>query len=202
MTITDTTAPAQSEQAFEPERFHFSRERYDKMIDAGILEDIPVELIDGEILQMSPINNPHAWACSRLTSLLYRVFGLDAYIRVQSPFAIDDSEPQPDIAVIAMSQLRQKDHPSSALLVVEVADSTLRFDRSHKASLYASASIQEYWILNLVDRQLEVHRNPQPDTTQRFGHRYADVQILKPDAAITPLAAPNTPALQITDMLP
>jgi Uma2 family endonuclease len=202
MTITEIKVPQQSEQSWEPERFRFSRELYDKIVEAGILEDKPVELIDGEILQMSPIHNPHVSACSLLTSMLYRTFGMDANIRVQAPLAFAQSEPQPDIAVTGGSPRDCKYQPATALLVVEISDSSLRFDRAAKASLYASANIQEYWILNLKDRQLEVHRNPQTDTTQRFGHRYAGVQILKPDAAITPLAAPNTPALKIADMLP
>src|SRR4051812_40380741 len=114
MTLAQVIAPA-----IEPTAYRFSRAQYERIVDLGLLNNENVELIAGEILQMSPINNPHAWACSRLTSHLYGLFGLDAYIRVQSPLAIGNSQPQPDIAVIGLTQRKEKNHPSTAILVVE-----------------------------------------------------------------------------------
>jgi Uma2 family endonuclease len=182
--------------------FRFTRAMYDQMVEAGILEDQRVEFIDGEILQMSPIHNPHVTACSLLTQLLYGAFGPGAYIRVQAPLAFHNSEPQPDIAVIAGSPRDYTYHPATALLVVEIADSSLRFDRKIKNSLYASARIPEYWILNLRENQLEVHRSPKRDRTERFGFRYTQIEIFKRKDSVVPLAAPKSAPIRIADMLP
>jgi Uma2 family endonuclease len=194
MTIADMPAPMP--------RYKFTRAMYDQMVDAGILEDQHVELIDGEIVQMSPINNPHVGACSILTRLMYKTFGTDAYVRVQAPLAIGDSEPQPDIAVVAGTERDYNYHPSTAKLVIEVAETSLRQDRGVKAELYASAKIADYWILNLRDRQLEVYRSPKKDRTQRFGYRYMDVRILKKTEFIVPLAAKGSAGIKVADMLP
>lgn len=186
----------------EMPRYRITRAMYDRMVDAGILEDQHVELIDGEIVEMSSINNPHVGACSILTRLMYKTFGADAYVRVQAPLAIRDSEPQPDITVIDGTERDYDYHPSKAKLVIEVAETSLRVDRGVKAALYASAKIEEYWILNIPGKQLEVHRSPKRDRTQRFGYRYTDVRILKGKETVVPLAAKEAVPLKVADMLP
>jgi len=190
MTIADATT------------YRFTRAMYDQMVDAGILEDQRVELIGGEILQMSPIHNPHVVACTLVTELLREAFGKTVHLRVQAPLAFDESEPQPDIAVIPGSPRDYDYHPNCAFLVVEVSDSSLRFDRKVKGSLYASARIPEYWLLNLRDSQLEVYRSPKRDKTQRFGFRYSTVQVLKRKEGVVPLALPKANPIRIADMLP
>ena len=98
--------------------------------------------------------------------------------------------PDPDIAVVRGDPDNPADdNPTSALLVVEVSDSMLSYDRNAKASMYAAAGIADYWIVNIPDRQLEIRRNPQPDSTAEFGHSYGSLTTLKPGDTATPLAA-------------
>ena len=111
------------------------------------------------------------------------------------------SEPEPDIAVVPGQPRDFEDHPNTAVLVVEVSDTTLHYDRNVKSSLYASAGVGEYWISNVVDRQLEVHVSPGPgpDPQAPFGHRYEKVTTLGSSDSRTPAAASS--AITVTDML-
>lgn len=124
-------------------------------------------------------------------------------MRTQAPLALaGDTEPNPDVSVV--SGCREdylEQHPTTALLVVEVSDSTLRYDRKTKGGIFASAAIADYWILNLVDRQVEVNRQPVPDPTGEFEFIYGDIQIYKASQFLTPLAAPQVPIL-VEDLLP
>jgi Uma2 family endonuclease len=115
-------------------------------------------------------------------------------------FVGEGYRPEPDIAVVQRSELNFDSPPSRALLIIEVSDSTLRFDRVEKASLYARAGIADYWILDLVDRVLEVHRAPRPDAAARFGFSYSSLQTLTPAQTITPLAASGSSAA-VSDLL-
>jgi Uma2 family endonuclease len=178
----------------EPHVKRWTRDEYYKMGDAGLFEGKRVELIDGEIIEMSPANHPHVLALSKTTNVLMYIFSGRYWVRSQAPLLITGtSEPEPDVAVVAGAMTEHSDHPRTALLVVEVADSTLAYDRSTKASLYAAAGIQEYWILNLVDRQLEIYRDPKGS--------YASKTFLKDGASVTPLAAPQA-VIAISDLLP
>jgi Uma2 family endonuclease len=147
-----------------PKTRRWTREEYHDLAEAGFLtEDDHVELIDGEIIHMSPQNTPHAVAVRLVRRVLQRVFPADEYmVDEQLPLALDpDSEPEPDVCVVE-GQPRDflDDHPTSAVLVVEVADASLQFDPGKKRDLYARHGLSEYWIVNLADRQLEVHRAP------------------------------------------
>ncbi len=133
------------------------------MIDTGILtEDSRVELIEGEILALAAINKLHAYTTARLNRLLVERYTDGYVVRPQSPIVIaDHSEPEPDFAVVTEAQhLDSPDHPTEALLLVEVADSSLSFDRIKKARLYGRAGFPEYWIVNLRERSLIVHKQP------------------------------------------
>jgi Uma2 family endonuclease len=112
------------------------------------------------------------------------------------------SVPDPDIAVVPGSpQGCTLQNPTSALLVVEASLTTLRYDRGRKAAPYARAGIQDYWIVNLVQRQLEVYRTPIADRSHRFRHRYDGTTVLLPGAVVSPLAAPHA-HVKVTDLLP
>ena len=120
----------------------WTRSEYERMTEAGVLaENDRVELIGGEILAVTPQKSPHATAVSLANEALRRVLGPDMFIRVQLPLAMgDDSEPEPDITVVGGSIRDYRDaHPESAVLVIEISDSTLAFDRQVKGSLYARA---------------------------------------------------------------
>jgi Uma2 family endonuclease len=138
---------------------------YHRMIEAGILgEDERVQLIDGMLVAMTPQGRAHAFVIQELTRILVRQLGDDFRVLSQLPLTLaDDSEPEPDLAVVrAREAASSTRHPGSALLVIEVAAESLRFDRRTKAALYARHGIPEYWIVNLTDATVEVHRDPDP----------------------------------------
>lgn len=148
-----------------------TRERYWQLVGDGTIgSDDRVELLDGVIVAMSPQSPPHAGVVRKLTQLLAGVVGSDASLQVHLPLNVaETSVPEPDVAIIAG---RPEDymtaHPTSALLVIEVAESSLIQDRLTKAPLYAAAGIPEYWVVNLRDRGVEVHRRPIP-AERRYG---------------------------------
>ncbi|MBX3168922.1 MAG: Uma2 family endonuclease [Candidatus Eremiobacteraeota bacterium] len=133
------------------------------MIDTGILpEGSRVEFIEGEILDLAASNKPRAYATTRLNKILVERYSHGYCVRPQCPVVIGDhSEPEPDFAVVTESQLVDSpDHPTEAILLVEVSDSSLAFDRIKKARLYGRAGFPEYWIVNLRERSLIVHKQP------------------------------------------
>lgn len=133
------------------------RREFEQMVELGLFEGERVELIDGVIVQMSPKGPKHESALERLTELLVQRIAGRATVRIQSGFAASDgSEPEPDVAVVPRRDYSTA-HPSEALLVIEVADSSLRFDRTEKAALYAESGVPEYWVVNVRDRLIEVH---------------------------------------------
>jgi len=140
---------------------------YHRMIEVGILgEDEHVQLITGTMVAMTPQGRPHARIIQRLNRLLVRVVGDDLEVLTQLPLTLlDDSEPEPDLAVVRAEDAQSGEHhPRTALLVIEVAGESLRLDRKSKAALYARAGIPEYWIVNLAESTVEVHREPDPTT--------------------------------------
>jgi len=165
----------------------FSRDEYNEMARRGILRpEERVELICGEILAMTPQGTPHAAFIDFLDAQLQRAFGEQVAVRTQLPLAISDtSEPEPDLAVVPGQPLDYVHaHPTTALLIVEVAETSLSFDRTTKAKLYGEHLIPEYWIVNIGDRQLEVFRNPS-------NSGYETHEVLRADESVTPLHAPN-----------
>lgn len=137
------------------------------MLEAGILhEDDPLELIDGQLVVMSPINDPHIVCINRLNTLFSRCLVEhnidDVVVSVQNPVRIDaHNEPEPD--VVLSTNLEGAPRPDNVLLLIEVSDTTLAYDRDVKRPLYARAGIPEVWILDLEAEQIEVHRAPDDD---------------------------------------
>lgn len=153
------------------QRRRFTVEEYHKMAEAGILhEDDRVELIDGEIIQMNPIGSRHMRCVNELNWLLSRRLGDEVRVSVQNPVRLDgDLEPQPDLAVI-----RTRDYagelpgPEDVLLLLEVSDTTLRYDREVKLPTYARAGILETWIVDLLaGKTIERHNDPSGDGYRR-----------------------------------
>lgn len=186
-----------------PEPRLWTRREYDRVTDMGLFQDERLELIEGVIVRKMPQGSRHAGGIRGVEKALLAAFGTGHDVRVQMPLALDDmSEPEPDVAVVGGAwQDYLKAHPQTALLVVEVADSSLAIDRTTKASLYARAGIQEYWILNLVSCELEVHREPGMDPEQPLGHSYRRVTHLPLDEAVSPLAAPDA-IIRVLDVMP
>ena len=143
-------------------RRRFTVEDYHRMGEAGILtEDDRVELIEGTIVELSPIRDPHARAVNHLTEfLVVRLAGGDVTVSVQNPIRLSgDTEPQPDLAVLR-GRDRGLAEAADVLLVIEVADTSRRYDRNVKLPLYAAAGIPEAWLVDLVARTIERHAEP------------------------------------------
>ena len=184
--------------------YRWTRPQYERLITCGLLdEDDPVELLDGLLLVKEPQASPHRTAVLLVAKALERAFGEGWFVQTQSPIALDDrSEPEPDVCVVGGSPRDYvESHPRRPALVVEVAQSALRRTRGRKAALYARARITDYWIVNLVDRVLEVHREPARPGPARPRWGYAAIATFGLDAGVTPLAAPDA-LVRVADMLP
>ena len=177
----------------------WTAEQYLRLVDEGLLgPDDRVELLEGVIVSMAPQNVPHAAGVTRATHILTLALAERAVVRPQlSLIAGKYSVPEPDIAVIAGGlDVCDKAHPRDALLVVEVADSSLKQDRLTKAPMYAAANLREYWIVNLRDGCVEVRRDPEPKA-----RRYRSVSIRRRGESIEPLALPGV-HIAVDDLLP
>jgi Uma2 family endonuclease len=177
------------------------RREYGRLIDVGVLhEDDPIELLEGRLVVAEPQHTPHATAIDLGAEGLRRAFGPGWRVRVQLPLGLrGDSEPEPDVAVVrggARDFLTA--HPATAALVVEVADASLRLDRQVKARIYARARVADYWIVNLVDRVVERHRDPAGAGRRA---RYRTVARLAAGDRLVPLAEPLT-SIAVEDLLP
>ena len=147
----------------EPVRRRFTVDEFQRMGEAGIFApDERVELIDGEVIRMSPIGPEHVRCVFALDDYLRAVVGPEVRISIQMPVQLAGSQPQPDVALLLRSDLRRDQLPSPAacLLVVEVGDSTVEFDRKKKRLDYAQAGIAEYWVLDLPAQRIVVHLEP------------------------------------------
>jgi Uma2 family endonuclease len=188
----------------EPRPYRWTKDEYYRMVDAGLFLERRVELIDGEVVEMPAQFNVHAAAVTLTEDALKRAFGPKYWVRVQMTLDLSPhSVPDPDIAVILGSPkgVTGRANPSSALLVVEVSESTLSYDRNVKAGIYAAAGIADYWIVNLVQKQLEVFRRPAPAAAAKLGWQYAPKKIYDPGDSVAPLAARKSP-VAVADFFP
>lgn len=195
------------EALVEPRIHLWSRDEYYKLAEDGFFHGRRVELVEGQVIDMSPMGSLHATAVALVGRTLEREFGAGYFARWQMPVdAGESSEPEPDIAII-QGHVRDftDSHPKTAVLIVEVADSSLNYDRAEKAGLYAKVGIADYWILNLVDRQLEVcrdpERDPEADASQPHAFHYRNVTVHKPGESIVTLAADGL-IISVDDLLP
>ena len=179
------------------------RVEYDRLVDLGMFAGERLELLDGLLVVREPQGSPHAAIVAHIGQILATAFGTEWHPRLHSPLAIDDeSEPEPDLAVVAGGPRDYVSaHPSTAGLVVEVADSSLRLDRRLKGGLYARAGLEDYWIVNLAEGVLEVHREPRPEANAPYAWIYRSVEILRPPSMVTPLASPGS-RIPVADLLP
>jgi Uma2 family endonuclease len=163
-------------------------EQYHRMIDTGVIgEDDHVELLEGVMVAMSPQGVTHAWVISFLNELLTTAKPAELRVLVQSPLTLSRSEPEPDLALVRVGLARPRGrHPETAELVVEVATDSLAKDLGPKVAIYAEAGIREYWVVNLVEPGVVVHRDPDP-----VARVYRSVLQVRPDASLAPLAAPS-----------
>jgi len=181
----------------------WKRVEYERLVDLGVFEGDPVELIGGQLIVAEPKGSPHATAVGMANDALRAVLPPGWIVRVQDPLALDDeSAPEPDIALVRGSRADYRHaHPARPALAIEVAQSSLSFDRQHKGSLYARAGVPDYWIVNLVDGVLEVYRDAAPDASAPYGWRYRSLQTLSPPALVAPLVLPSSP-IPVAALLP
>ena len=187
----------------EPIPRRWTRDEYYRMGELGLFRGQRVELIDGAVMVLSPQGPSHATSVERVRKALETSLGDGVWVRTQLPvdFGIH-TEPEPDVSVVSGSlEDYTSAHPVSALLIIEVSDTTLSYDRHNKASLYAHAGITDYWIVNLVDCQLEVRRQPVADPNTLHGSDYTEVILLHSGDTVTPLCRPHT-RLSVADLLP
>lgn len=166
VTMPRPRTTTEREPTTEPRPWRFTIDQYHLMGEAGILtEDDRVELIRGEIVEMSPIGAKHVTCVNEANRLFNRRVGDDVIVHVQNPIVLPDgSEPQPDLALVRRHYNRRAlPTVADVLLVVEVSDSSLHYDRTTKLPLYAAAGIPEAWIFDLTDDRIERHTNPGPN---------------------------------------
>ncbi|WP_263809363.1 MULTISPECIES: Uma2 family endonuclease [Salinibacter] len=192
--MTELASPAATE--VRPRRF--TSDEVQVMLRAGILhEDDPLELIDGQLVVMSPINDPHIACINRLNTIFSKRLVPHAIenvvVSVQNPVRIDEhNEPEPD--VVLSTALDGAPHPGDVLLLVEVSDTTLAYDRDVKRPLYARAGIPEVWVLDLEARHIEVHREPDDDV-------YRTRHLAGLDDTVTPERPTSVGDIPVRDIL-
>jgi Uma2 family endonuclease len=182
----------------------WTRIEYEKLIDLGIFQPgEAIELLGGELIVSEPQGAAHYTAILKTARALEVAFGTGWVVRTQGPIGLDDdSEPEPDVAVVRGSlEDYRTAHPSRPVLTVEVAESSLDGDRERKGGAYARAGLADYWIINLVDRVLEAYREPAADPSSSFGWRYARREVFRPSGEVRPLAMPSS-AIRVADLLP
>ncbi len=196
MVPVGATAP----EAPTPKRW--TRQEYYRLAEQGWFQNQRVELIDGEILLSSPQSPQHAYASELVRRLLARTFEPDYWVRTSTPVTHGEySEPEPDLCVVRgpMKEFSSR-HPSTATLIVEISRSSLKYDRTTKQRLYASMGVPDYWVLDVDNRQLIVHRAPTKGAGEQ-AREYQDVNIVRETGSVSPLEKPDA-SFAVADMLP
>jgi len=183
--------------------WRWKRIEYDRLVDLGAFEGEPLELIGGQLIVAEPKGPYHSSAVTAVDYALRAALPSGWIVRNQQSVSLDDeSEPEPDLVVVPGRPADYRyGHPERPALTIEVAHSSLHFDREHKGSLYARARIEDYWIVNLVGRVLEIYRDPHPDRAAIYGWWYRSVTTLAPPAIAVPRAFPAS-RIAVADLLP
>jgi Uma2 family endonuclease len=197
-TFPSTAPPLQA----VPSRVQWTVAEFHRLLADPAYEQRRMFLAEGEILEMPNPNPPHNTSLLLANEALRTAFGPPFCMRIQMPLVLNQkTDPMPDLAVVPGSPRDYADHPNSALLVVEVADSSLAYDSRDKANLYAASGIQEYWVVDLTHRKLLVFRDPAPDPSRPFGACYRTATTHEPAAVVAPLAASQA-SIKVGDLLP
>ena len=166
--------------------YKWSIEEWHELIDSGIVADKPVELLNGEIIEMSPEGISHSYTNDSVADYLREKLTGFAKIRESHPVTLDNSEPEPDIAIVHLPETIYRSHhpyPQDIYCLIEVSSQTLKKDLEEKSIIYARNSIPEYWVIDLVNKQLIVHIQPK-------GDRYAQIQTYT-TGIVKPLSFPD-----------
>ena len=188
-------APAMA--AAEAREVPWTPAAYHAAHQAGSFDGMRVELLKGKVYEMPPMGDPHKISTNATLHLFTDVFKKPGrYVQVAVPERLTDSEPEPDVAVLAGDFRRPTNDSNDVLLVVEVSVSSLQLDRTLKLTVYAEAGYREYWVLDVNARRLLVHRDPRPEEG-----RYATQFELAADGSLAPLFEPEA-TVNVADMLP
>lgn len=173
------------------------------MGDLGLFERMKLILVDGEILEMPMPNPPHDVALAKTHDWLRTAFGSGFWVRPQMGLVFGiNTDPGPDLAVVVGGYDDYRDHhPTTALLIAEIANSSLAYDTGDKASLYAAAGIPDYWVVDLENRRVIVFRDPQTDAAMKYGHGYASATAYGPSNSFSPLSV-STAKVTAAELLP
>lgn len=181
-----------------PTQWRVNRIEYDRLGELGFFASKRVQLINGQVIEMSPMGSPHATSVSLCLEFVKRIVGDGFLIRSQMPLVLGDwSEPEPDLAVIkgSVRDFEEK-HPTCAELVIEVADSSLTLDRDMKSVLYAKAGVSEYWLVDMKGRCIHIFREPEISNG-----RYRQVMIFHEGESLSSLLN-STVVVAVSDLLP
>ncbi len=185
-----------------PRNLIWTVDQFHSLGDLGMFEGRRAMLIAGVILEEGPQDPPHAIAATKTEDLIRETFGKGWHVRVAKPLVLGQTtDPEPDVAVVAGKPGDYTTHPTTATLVVEVSDSSVRYDTTVKLSIYAAGGIADYWVLDVNARQLLVFRDPIPDPTTSHGHTYKTQLTLGAAGTVAPLAIPTT-VVKVADLLP
>jgi len=186
-------------QVHASDYYRWTPEQYHRLIEAGFFDDGRVEMLGGLFWDMTGQMTPHATGVRLATLALEEAFAVGFEVRCQLPIVLlDGTEPEPDVSVAPgtpLDYLKQHPRADELLLAIEVSDSTLPKDRGLKLVSYAQAGVSEYWVINLVNRQLEVYRQPLPVGI------YTDFHTYSPGEVVAPLSLP-TMTTAVSDLLP
>jgi Uma2 family endonuclease len=192
--MTTISLPAPPAAVAGPRPLRWTCAEFHRVGDTGAFEGRRAMLIDGIILEQGPMNPPHAVTLGLVEEAVRGAFGVGWWLRNQLPLILgQDTDPEPDLAVVPGRPRDYTAHPTTANLVVEVADTSLDFDTNDKRLLYARAGIPEYWVVDVNGRRLLVYRDPQAGD-------YASQQALGPADAVSPLAGPAA-TVRVADLL-
>jgi len=184
-----------------PNRVKWTVDEFDHLTELGAFADRKLELLDGDFAETMSQNEPHVLTLYLMQEKLRDLFGRGYMVRGQAPLRLEGSKPEPDVAVVLKAGRDPLEMPTTALLVVEISDTTLQTDRDVKTHIYARAGVEEYWIVDLNARRVEVRREPRADATQPLGFGYRTLLYLNDTDTLAPLAASNV-SLAIADILP
>lgn len=176
-------------------------EEIERLTDLGAFGDRKFELLEGDLTEKMSQNEPHFNAVLLMQYKLLSLFGQGYLVLVQLPMHLGNSKPEPDACVIEGVPQGRIEIPTTALLVVEISDTTLQTDRDTKSHIYARAQIADYWIVNLNARQIEVRRDPREDSTAPLGWTYGSLSTLGAGDQLSALSRPDSSFL-VADVLP
>jgi len=185
-----------------PTKKRWSVSEFHRLSESGIIKGVPTILIDGELVVIPLANHPHDMGIAACSAALSKQFDADNFwVRIQMALPLgQDTDPGPDLAIIAGAWRTHQRQPTTALLVVEVSDSTLRFDTTEKARLYAAGGIADYWVVDINGRQLHLFRDPLKDAVTGEA-RYATTTVIDAAGSVTALAAQGF-SIAVADLLP